>query len=483
MLLVKKFFRNSVFLSGATLLDQVAKFLLILYLARFLSIDDMAIYFLVISILLIFQSIANFGLVQMVTREVARDPSQVTTWLPYLGLIGLGIGTLVTLLSLLFIRLAGYPEAITSGLYIVTLSLLPGTLRAVAEATFNAIENTKHITWVTGVTGILRSVISLVVVIAGAGLGTVFAVIVGSQFLAILIYAVLLFQLYGWPQEAINLSRLVALARPTLTFALMSIFLVGTHNLTSVFLSAFGSLRDIAVYGVAFKIVQVLIILRPIVMRALSPSLVQQAHNPTQLHISITQILRVLTILVGFVSATMFFMAPFLIPLLYDETYLNAVPLLQVLAWLLISSYLYDAIHWFLLSTDHEKATLRISLVSMVINVVSNILLITWFGALGAALALLVATLVALILTYRAFNKHVFVLSFSTVFSRSLLSLVVATLVSLPVMSMPILATILFSCLYIVLLFATKVVTLTELQHLMVLSQRSLSKFSGATKL
>lgn len=483
MLLVKKFFRNSIFLSGATLLDQIAKFLLILYLARLLNLDDMAIYFLVISILQIFQSVANFGLVQMVTREVARDPSQVTTWLPYLGLIGLGIGTLVTLLSLLFIRLAAYPQTITTGLYIVTLSLLPGTLRAVAEATFNAIENTKHITWVTGAIGILRSVLSLIVVIGGAGLHTVFVIIVGSQILAVLIYAVLLFQLYGWSQNPVSLSRLVELLRPTFTFALMSIFLVGTHNLTPVFLSAFGTLRDIAIYGVAFKIVQALIILRPIVMRALSPSLVQQAHNPTQLYVSITQILRILTILVGFISATMFFMAPYLIPLLYDDTYLNAIPLLQILAWLLISSYIYDAIHWFLLSTDNEKATLRISLISMVVNVSSSILLITLFGALGATVASLIATVVALALTYRAFNKHVFVLSFSTVFSRSLLSLLVATLVSLPLISMPIIATILFSCLYVVLLFATKVVTLVELQHLMALSQRYWSKFSWATKL
>jgi O-antigen/teichoic acid export membrane protein len=105
-----------------------------------------------------------------------------------------------------------------------------------------------------------------------------------------------------------------------------------------------------------------------------------------------------LTILLGVpVTVGLWLVAPQLIDLLYGEEFVESVFLLRILAGLTFLATLKSIMGVFLMSCDRQALRARSQAVSAFISVVGNLMLITFVGIKGAAIATLVAEIVLVI--------------------------------------------------------------------------------------
>ena len=425
MTILARFLRNSFFLTIAMAVDRVAVFVMILYMTRLMTTYEMGEYFVVMSMLYVFQGVVNFGLVQLATREVARDVKRAHSVVPYLGLIGIGMGLLATLGMVLIASLWQFSHEISRGLLITSCSLIPGSLRGVGEAVFTAVERTEIIAWVTGLSGLLRGVLCVCVLWLAWGLVGVLAVLVVTQWVVAAIYLATAGKLVGWPDGHISADIVRSLVRPAMTFAAMSLFLVGANNINVLLVSRLGSVEEAALYALAYSLMQAVVLWRPILERSIFPSLVKVSRNTLELRRVTAKMLRLLTVLLGPLPFLIFLAAESAVGLLYSEDFAGVARALQILGWGLLFSYLWVALHRVLLAMNEERVALRVSAISMVVNLVVGFLLIPIAGATGAAIASLASWLGALLVAYGRVRQSLGI-RFGPVFGGPVLGLLVA---------------------------------------------------------
>ncbi|MCB0020095.1 MAG: oligosaccharide flippase family protein, partial [Anaerolineales bacterium] len=291
--LFRNFLRNSFFLALATVVDRIADFILVIYITRFLSEALVGSYLVAIATLYLFQNLVGFGLSQLATREIARSSVQIERRLAELFIISIVLGSIATGILFLITPWLEYDNPTRLGVYILSASILPGTLRLLTEAVFNALEEMHHIAWVTGFLGAIRSIVSIAFITKGADVSAIFAIYVIAQTLAAFIYLALLVRRFGLPLRQVSIADLRALLKPTMTLTAMSVFVVGSNNVNVVLAARLTTEFEAALLALAIKPVQALILLRPIIMRSLYPSFVRMSNNRELLRLMTEQVGRV----------------------------------------------------------------------------------------------------------------------------------------------------------------------------------------------
>ncbi len=74
---------------------------------------------------------------------------------------------------------------------------------------------------------------------------------------------------------------------------------------------------------------------------------------------------------------------------LYEETFVNSIPVLQVMLWALPSLFLLELLGRVGVTLHLERLTARINVINALLTVALNLILVPTLGILGAALALL----------------------------------------------------------------------------------------------
>jgi O-antigen/teichoic acid export membrane protein len=99
--------------------------------------------------------------------------------------------------------------------------------------------------------------------------------------------------------------------------------------------------------------------------------------------------------------AGIFFLGQWLLSVLYkNPAFLQAVPALQIMAWILITQVFTNVLGQVLLASHRERVTLRIVIVDMLVTLAAGWPLISRFGLRGAAMTLLLSRIVACIQHY-----------------------------------------------------------------------------------
>jgi O-antigen/teichoic acid export membrane protein len=203
-------------------------------------------------------------------------------------------------------------------------------------------------------------------------------------------------------------------------------------------------------------------------MRSLFPSLVKSASDALELQQVTQHMLRLLVLFFAPLPIILSLLAKPLILLLYGEEFVGAVPVLQVLGWSILLSYLSVALHRVLLAVNLENAALKISIVTMLINVSADVLLIPVLGAQGAAIASLLSLFIALLLTYGQIRWLLVNISPGQVWARPGFSLLLSTAITFLLNSYmsPIPLVFVFLMSYFLLLLIVKALSWNEIEAL-----------------
>ena len=157
---------------------------------------------------------------------------------------------------------------------------------------------------------------------------------------------------------------------------------------------------DVAVaqYGLAYRVLEGLMVLPSYVMLALFPTLARSEDNRERLAVTVGAALGGLEAIALPMAALVAIFSPEIVVLLGGHKYAPAAPVLAILSIALAISYLNGVFGSAIMALGEQGRLLRLTSVTLGINLVVNLALIPPLGVNGAAIAVVVSEVAALLI-------------------------------------------------------------------------------------
>lgn len=377
--------RNTLTFGAGLILARIAGLVLVMFLARRLSVDEFGIATILIAVLGIAEIASTAGIDRVASRDMARDPAAALARLPDLaGLAGAAgaAATAILLAGALATRTipgAGLAMALVAATVVVV------TLAAVLDGALQGAQRMAS----SAVGLVAASAVSLAITVlavsAGAGVPAVFAGLLVGQALRMALLARATSS--KSPLLRIRPQRWRALLGEAAPFAVMNVLGVLMFRQDVFLLGWLRGAREAAQYGAAFRFVEVSVFVSLIGFVGLGPALASLHGDPDRLWRVYVRIVALAGLVGLAVSAVVFAFADQLVVLVFSERYAPAASSLRILAWAILFYFVHMPALAVLLYAESLRGMVGLSVTTTALSVILNLVLIPRYGADGAALA------------------------------------------------------------------------------------------------
>ncbi|WP_424357547.1 flippase [Methanocella sp. MCL-LM] len=403
---IKKIAWNTALMTSASIISLSLGFIINIYLARDLQAGNYGVINAVLNLSTLFSFVADFGISTYLTMELARRPEKIK---PYLGnalsmrLIFIAIaytGIIATA------YLGGYNQEKYIVAFILGAYLMVTAISQVFQATFQAVQKMEH--------SAVCQVLNPLVLIVG-----MYYVLTGNMGIIALSLVYLASGLVLLAYNLIMAVRLFSFTPPRFDFDLWKVLLVGGFPfiISSVFY--FLSFRidiqlidfmlgdvQVGYYSAAYKLIEALTFLPIIYTTVIFPVISAYFHqNNSNLKVLLQKSLKYAYILGFPIVVGLFLLSDKFIFFLYEDGYNPAIPVLQALAVGLLISFANTIWGSFLMGTNMQIASNKISIGSMIVNIALNLAVLPVFGIVGSAWTMVITNLVIFSVMYYLVKK------------------------------------------------------------------------------
>jgi len=365
-----------------------------------------------ITVWLLANTITDFGLGILVTREVSRDRTQANRYLTNTAILRflLWAASLLPVAALTAIYLVFFDLTLdTAGaLALLMIGMLPSSLAASFAFLFNAYEKFEYRIAVDFTTRLLAVALGVVVLVAGygyVGLSTV-SIVTNIFTLATFYYLVrtTLFAPRWEPDRALVRWMFFESFPLMLNNLLSSLF----FRIDILILKPFKGDAVVGYYQTAYKFIDALNFIPSNFTLAIFPVLSRMAANAkdAMLRAYILSLKMLLWIAMPLTVGTIF-IARELILIFGGEAYLpDSAIALQVLIWFLPFSFINSVTHYVLIALGQQRFLTKAFVIGVAFNVLANLIAIPPLGYVGASLVTIFSEMVLLIPFYYGVRKN-----------------------------------------------------------------------------
>jgi O-antigen/teichoic acid export membrane protein len=391
-------FKNSFALSLSVLIERGVAFILPWYIARILGREVWGDFSTAYAYVLIAATIAPWGLVGLLPRQVAREQQRSGAILVNASIIGLGVSLLTVTVTLLLVTWLNYPSQLETLIYLgVLLVIIPQTEATLFETVIQGLERMEWIVFVRLPGTVLRVAASLYLLENGYGIEILFLLLGLYYAINSLLYFLILrraLATFGPRPSWLDIRLLFVQALP---FFLIISSTEAFKQVDRIFLSAFWDSDAVGVYATGIMFTQLVYMLAPAVMGALFPGLSRTyVKSRERFSYLLSWLFKLLLIIIfPLMLFTISFAGP-MIQLVFGPEYGPSIVVLQITALGILPSFLSRLLYRATLASDNERLALYIAIVSNVGSLLLNIFLIPRYGVIGASAAAVIVILINL---------------------------------------------------------------------------------------
>ncbi len=386
---------NSLILTFSNILNAAAGFALSLVVGRGLGESGFGIWVFCLTWASILTMICEFGLNSLLTREAARMPEKLNQLLLSSLAIKLILGLILAGGVWLGSPMIALNEESIAALRLSMLIVLAGVSYGSFTAAFRSVGWMSPILWLNVSGGIIQLAWSAWILWSGGGilalLWAAFVVDIGQVISAILLWQLRLRPAGGGLKFVA--AELTQMARDSLPFA-VSAFLGAIEARSNVLLLGYLSGEtEVGRFGMASRFLEAARLLPNGMYDAAFPAFATQlseGKHPTEMFRRISQIIVLYTLLV---TLALVLFSRQIIDWTYGPRFFSATPTLSWLGVALLPTLHNAVMEVYLFATGDEKYATKLGLVGLTVQIAAGIPLMHFFGALGAALGVLIGEL------------------------------------------------------------------------------------------
>lgn len=392
----QRYFANTSWMFAEQILRMVAGLLVGIWVARYLGPTQFGVFSYAIAFTALFGSIAKLGLDSIVVRDLVRDPSQrdaymgTAFWLKLMGAI------VMLAIMALAVQLTSN-DAITN-LYIFIIA--SGTIFQsfeVVDFYFQSKVLSRFVSICKLAQLFISSLLKLYLIFIGADLIWFVVVTMVDQItLALSLYLAFRYQKLGGFYRFFDVAAAKHLLQDSWPLIVSGLVIMIYMRIDQIMIKEMLGEREVGLYSAATRVSEVWYFMPVILTNSLFPSIVNAKKVSRELYLRRLQKLFTFLVLISIlVALPMTFFSDRLITLLYGDAYRAAGQVLMIHIWAGVFVSLGVASgSWFINENLQRYAFYRTGL-GAVINVLLNLILIPFFGMIGAAISTVIAQAMA----------------------------------------------------------------------------------------
>jgi O-antigen/teichoic acid export membrane protein len=393
--------RNSAFVLSVQMVLKILAFLFNVYVVRRLGDIHFGQYSSVMAYVAIFAIFTDWGLSKYAVREMAKDCKKTSWLLPNIVAIRVILSLLVTIIAALSALWLGKESDIVLGILIASTGLVLYAFQGPLDDALTARERLDYTSVFALINQLVFWGLGVLLLINGIGfVGLIIASLTGVAVVAVL---------SGWTLFKLGVGRLSLSVRrwPQLFLAALPF---GVSGISYVFMQRFDTvlmsfvLTDAAVgwYNVPWTLTNMMLLIAQSIAIAMYPSMVRSyTDDPESLPQVTWQSIKYLLIVCLPIAVGGTVLADRIIITLYEEAFVNSIPVLQIILWALPSLFLLELLGRVASTLHMERPAARINVINAAVTVVLNLILVPTMGILGAAVALVCGRMIRLVQYWR----------------------------------------------------------------------------------
>jgi O-antigen/teichoic acid export membrane protein len=387
---------NALSILSSDVMNRLTSFVLYALVARHLGGREFGQLSLALTLFYAFQVFALSGLKPVTIREVATHPTRTSAYFVNGCVLVILSSSLLIALLWGFVRLMHYSAATSFFITFLSLGLIPYSLSTVCEAIFQAWERMQYIAYVNVPANIAKIAGTFLALSRNRGLRSVVLILVSSLIVVALIEIWIVLRQFPARHASVDVHFAIATMRSAITFLGIDGTLAIMSSLNFLLLSKAATEVEVGLYNATTQVITPLLLVYQSVVQSIFPVMCRKVGPDYRSLKRIgEQAMELLLVLALPTVVGLFFMGDRVLWLLYkNPVFIQAVPALRIVTWLLIFQVFTSVLGQVLVASHCERVTLRIVVVDTVFNLTVGWPLIHFWGLNGAAMALLLTRMV-----------------------------------------------------------------------------------------
>ena len=384
--------RNTISLVTFGIVDKLSMVLFLAILARKLDKVDFGIYSLVFTLIVLGGIFVNFGVENVIVREVAKDKTQAKRFFANGLLIALASSLLVWPLVVTLAFSLGYSSDVIFLLSFGGAVLIFMGVGQIASALLKAHERMEVFAFVGVCHSIVNVGVSVIVLFMKGGLTGLVIVLLITESIKATVLLIIVHHRFVPLNMLFDMSVIRNILRMAIPFAVLIGCGVILHRADILFMGWLRPLEEVAIYSASAKLTDSLSLISGSMVTALYPVLsVKAATSQEELFRIYNNSIRGFGILGFGICAIIVVLAKPIILFLFGESYLSGVTAMQWLGLAFLFSVISGPVGTLLLATGHRMHhLLLVGIVVLSINILLNLWLIPLYSYNGAAVSVFV---------------------------------------------------------------------------------------------
>jgi O-antigen/teichoic acid export membrane protein len=441
----QRLFSNTALAFVGNLVVKIGNSLLFIMVGRLLGPSDAGVFNLGVTYLTITLALSDWGLHELLIREVAPRREESGRYLiNYLVMrFLLAVVAYLALLGLLQFVLPYQPETKTV-IRLLALAVFPEAIFVLCQSLFFAHERLLTPTAAAFVNSGFKLSVGLWLLSQTESVENIVWVIPVGSLLSLLVFIPGLIRLFRRVPQTIagrlDIQFSLNQLRDAPGFILISLFLTLDFQLDTFLISLYLTEADIGLYGAAQTIVLGFWLMAAAIRTTIYPLMARAyKEKPAQLGAIYRQSHQYLLLIVLPIAAGITLLAGPIVRLVYGDNFEATIPALQIMIWAVVFAFTNVPNARLILVHNRQQAAGWMTGISMVVNVVLNLLLIPRYGIVGAAVSRTIATAVLFVQLYGFSQITLKMESVLGLAVRPLLATLIMTAVVWPIRHLPLL--------------------------------------------
>ncbi|MGA2677229.1 MAG: flippase [Methanobacterium sp.] len=424
---VRKVAKNTTVLFISQIITYVIGFFIAIKMGNYLGPLGFGIIQTALALTAIYGVFTDLGLGTLTVREVSRDNSLAKKYVANTTVMKIILAVFTFLLIFLTVNVVHYPKQEIYVIYIITASVLFNSFSGVFYSIFQSYQEMEF----QSLAAIVNSILMLigVIILIFYNLSVIaFAYLYLIANAVVFVYALIFYvRKFELPKIEVDYDFWRPAIMAALPLSIVSIFSLIAYRIDTVLLSILKTSVQVGYYSASYNLMMVFLFLPGVFTTAIFPVFSNFfVSSEDSLKYTYKKSFKYFTILSLPIAVGISLLSPQIIHLIYPK-FLPSILILQILIWSIPITFLNYIFGTIIPAMNRQNLLLKITFISMTVNISLNLLLIPTYSYIGAAVVTIITELVVFILCFYILSRSFCKINLpSVIFKPAIASIVMA---------------------------------------------------------
>jgi O-antigen/teichoic acid export membrane protein len=394
-----KITKNSIALLTKEFVLNLSAIFVVGYLARKLGAEDYGKFTYSISYAIILSIIGNLGIRQFATKEIIRNKDRILDIYNQVVVTRFFLSIIMVITGIIASFFINYSEVL---FVLIVIALISKFFFNYAVSNFIIFEATEDMTYnalIQTSSRVVVIILTIIVLFLGYGLFSVALVyLIGDLMQAGHSFYIVRAR-YFKPRLKVDYANSLAFLRKSAPFAVFSIFYLIYFEISKLMLSPMCGDLEVGIYQAAAVLAYKFLIVSDAIGTAIYPKIIELGKTSLSKYRKLTFKALGFMFGFGFISAVfIYFMADLIIDIIYHSNeYEMSKQILKLIIWVLPFMFVNKIFSFMFQSKDRQNLLAGIYAFMAFVLIITNLILIPEYKAMGAAYSLIISEISGLI--------------------------------------------------------------------------------------